>query len=85
MDIRYLKVLSQNHKVYIEVSYFRYRITECNLEKTTMDCETSCCGSEGRRFLTTEEKMEKLGTYKKWLQDEAKGVEEAIARIKKAK
>jgi hypothetical protein len=50
-----------------------------------MECETSCCGSEGRQFLTTEEKMDKLNTYKKWLQDEAKGVEEAITRIKKAK
>jgi hypothetical protein len=47
-----------------------------------MECETSCCGSEGRQFLTTEEKMEKLNTYKKWLQDEAKGVEEAITKIK---
>jgi hypothetical protein len=50
-----------------------------------MECETNCCGSEGRQFLTAEEKMEKLSIYKKWLQDEAMGVEEAISRIKKAK
>jgi len=39
----------------------------------------------GRRFLTTEEKTEKLQKYKEWLENEAKGVSEAIAQLKKAK
>ncbi len=38
---------------------------------------------DGRRFLTVEEKIEQLNEYKEWLTQEAKGVEEAIARIKK--
>jgi hypothetical protein len=50
-----------------------------------MDCGTSCCGSEGRHFLTTEEKVEKLGKYKEWLKSEADGVDEAIQKLKKAK
>jgi hypothetical protein len=39
----------------------------------------------GRQFLTTEEKVTKLQKYKEWLENEAKGVDEAITRIKKAK
>ncbi len=50
-----------------------------------MECGTGCCGSEGRKFLTTEEKMEKLSEYKAWLKSESEGVEEAMQRIKKAK
>ena len=50
-----------------------------------MECGTGCCGSEGRKFLTSEEKMEKLSEYKDWLQNEAKGVDEAIQKLKKAK
>lgn len=51
-----------------------------------MNCETSCCGTEmdGRRFLTTEEKVEKLQDYKGWLESETKGVNEAITKLKKA-
>ncbi len=51
-----------------------------------MQCETNCCGSEmeGRRFLTTEEKVEKLQDYKQWLESETKGVDEAIKKLKKA-
>ncbi len=53
-----------------------------------MQCETetSCCGSEmdGRRFLTAEEKVEKLQGYKQWLESEAKGVDETIKKLKKA-
>ena len=41
----------------------------------------NCCG---RQFLTTEEKIEKLKEYKKWLDNESKGVEEAITELKKA-
>ena len=51
-----------------------------------MYCEQDCdCGSYGRRFLTTEEKVSKLQEYKNWLDNEAKGVEEAIGKLKKAK
>jgi len=38
----------------------------------------------GRHFLTKEEKIEKLEEYKKWLENEKKGVEEAINELKKA-
>lgn len=37
----------------------------------------------GRRFLTTEEKIGKLKEYKNWLDNESKGVEEAIDKLKK--
>jgi hypothetical protein len=37
----------------------------------------------GRRFLTTEEKIERLNEYKKWLDNESKGVDEAISKLKK--
>jgi hypothetical protein len=38
----------------------------------------------GRSFLTKEEKIEKLEKYKTWLENEKKGVEEAIEELKKA-
>ena len=41
----------------------------------------SCCG---RQFLTKEEKIEGLNQYKKWLDNESKGVQEAIDTLKKA-
>ncbi len=44
-----------------------------------------CCtshGHPGRLFLTKEEKIEKLTEYKNWLDNESKGVEEAIAKLK---
>lgn len=53
-----------------------------------MQCETTMCGCEGydgRRFLTTEEKVEKLQKYQEWLESEAKGVQETITKLKKAK
>ena len=37
----------------------------------------------GRQFFTNEEKAELLGKYKDRLEKEAKGVEEAIERMKK--
>lgn len=52
-----------------------------------MQCETNsdgCCGTESRRFLTKEEKLEKLGKYKQWLDSEAKGVSEAMQKLAKA-
>ena len=48
-----------------------------------MNCD-SMCGGEGRQFLTKEEKVEKLQKYKEWLDNEAKGVDETIQKIKKA-
>ncbi|MBU0497518.1 MAG: hypothetical protein KKC68_05145 [Candidatus Thermoplasmatota archaeon] len=45
-------------------------------------CEDHCHHNCGRHFLTTEEKIEHLQQYKKWLENEAKGVEEAIKKIK---
>jgi hypothetical protein len=40
-----------------------------------------CCTHHGRLFPTKEEKLEKLKEYKSWLDNESKGVEEAIARL----
>jgi hypothetical protein len=50
-------------------------------QTTTQDCE--CSSSAGRRFLTADEKIARLNEYRDWLTSEAKGVEEAIERIKK--
>jgi hypothetical protein len=48
--------------------------------------EMSCCGgmTHPRMFLTTNEKIVHLTKYKEWLQNEAKGVDEAIAKLKEA-
>ena len=40
----------------------------------------NCC----RQFLTKDEKIKHLEEYKKWLEQEAKGVQETIDEIKKA-
>ena len=55
------------------------------------DMQESCCGSKdaesgccGRKFLTKEEKIQKLTKYKEWLDNESKGVLEAIEDLKKA-
>jgi len=37
-----------------------------------------------RQFLTKEERIQHLEEYKKWLEKETKGVEEAINDLKKA-
>ena len=45
--------------------------------------ENMCCYTHhGRLFLTKEEKLEKLTEYKNWLDNESKGVEETIAKLK---
>jgi len=44
-------------------------------------CDEICYG---RRFLTKEEKLERLNYYKQWLEQEKKGVEEVIDQLKKA-
>jgi ribosome recycling factor len=41
-----------------------------------------CCTSHTRQFLTKKEKIKKLTEYKNWLDDESKGVEEAIEKLK---
>ncbi|HLC66374.1 MAG TPA: hypothetical protein VJK52_01915 [Candidatus Nanoarchaeia archaeon] len=48
-----------------------------------MNCgPEDCCGSEGRKFLTAEEKIDRLGKYKDWLDQESKGVQEAMQKLK---
>ncbi len=42
-----------------------------------------CC-EPGRRFLTKEEKIEKLNSYKDALEKEAKGVAERIQQLQKS-
>jgi hypothetical protein len=37
----------------------------------------------GRQFFTKEERAEVMKRYKEWLEKEAKGVEEALERMKK--
>jgi hypothetical protein len=46
--------------------------------------ECDCCGdhTHPRMFLTKEEKITHLNKYKDWLQNEAKGVDEALAKLK---
>jgi hypothetical protein len=47
--------------------------------------EIMCCETHyGRNFLTKEEKIEKLKEYKDWLDNESKGVQETIEKIKGA-
>ena len=41
-----------------------------------------CCTHHERLFLTKEEKLKKLAEYKNWLDNESKGVEEAITKLK---
>jgi hypothetical protein len=41
-----------------------------------------CCTCHPRRFLTKEEKIQHLNEYKKWLDNESKGVDEAISKLK---
>ena len=43
---------------------------------------TCCCTNHGRMFLTKDEKLKKLKEYKDWLDNESKGVEEAISQLK---
>ena len=54
-------------------------------ENTYEHDETTCCGmTHQRMFLTKEERITHLNKYKEWLQNEAKGVDEAIAKLKEA-
>ncbi len=49
-----------------------------------MECGCSC-SDEPRFFLTREEKIEKLKTYRDALEKESKGVTEKIKDLEKAK
>ena len=46
------------------------------------EIDTCCCTSHPRQFLTKQEKEKKLAEYKEWLDNESKGVEEAIEKLK---
>ena len=45
---------------------------------------TCCCTPHPRIFLTKEEKIDDLNKYKKWLENETKGVNETIAKLKES-
>lgn len=65
-------------------SVIQYRKTDIFVggEKMHHGKEHMCCSPHhGRHFLTKEEKIKKLTEYKNWLDDESKGVEEAIAEL----
>jgi len=67
------------------ISVIQYRKTNNRLGGENMHHEEEnmcCCTHHGRLFLTKEEKLEKLTEYKKWLENEGKGVEEAIVKLK---
>lgn len=49
-----------------------------------MYCGNECNEQSGRSFLTRGEKIAKLKDYKDWLDNESKGVEEAIVELNKA-
>lgn len=51
--------------------------------ENAMCCTTEECGCVSRQFPTKEEKIARLSEYREELQKEMKGVEEAIARLKK--
>ena len=67
------------------ISVIRYRKTDVKIggEKMHHGPENMCCSTHhGRQFLTKEEKINKLTEYKNWLDNESKGVEEALAQLK---
>ncbi len=51
--------------------------------KNKMECCYEGCCQDTRRFLTREEKIQKLAAYKKSLENEAKAVAEAIDDLSK--
>jgi hypothetical protein len=77
--------VSENRYLFIEVIVYpilEIRYTFPGGENVM--CGTYYRGHGGRHFLTTEEKIERLEEYKSWLDNESKGVEEAIEQLKKA-
>ena len=67
--------------LYIDIVFPISEIQHKDFGGEELMCYDKHCG---RRFLTTEEKIERLEEYKKWLDNEGKGVEEAISKLKKA-
>ena len=49
-----------------------------------MNCSVQMCSYGTRSFLTKEEKIKVLSEYKEWLDNESKGVDEAITELKQA-
>lgn len=67
------------------MSVIQYRKTNIKFGGENMHYgeEYTCCSTHhGRQFLTKEEKIKKLTEYKNWLDNESKGVEETIAKLK---
>ena len=67
------------------ISVIQYRKTNTWLGGENMHHgeENMCCYTHhGRLFLTNEEKLKQLAEYKNWLDNESKGVEETIAKLK---
>jgi hypothetical protein len=52
------------------------------VKKTHHEETVCCCTPHPRMFLTKEEKIAHLKKYKEWLENEAKGVDEALAKLK---
>ena len=67
------------------MSVIQYRITNTGCvggEKMHHgNQDICCCSHHGRQFLTKEEKLKKLTEYKKWLDNESKGVAEVIEEL----
>lgn len=75
--------------VYIKKSCIAYTISINRYwfggEKMHNNEENCCCSyPHPRMFLTKEEKITHLSKYKEWLENEAKGVDEAITKLKEA-
>ena len=69
---------------YMSISDMQYRKTDVSIGGEDMHHgeENMCCSSEyGRHFLTKEEKIKKLTEYKEYLDNESKGVSEAIEEL----
>ena len=67
----------------ISVIQYRKINTKFGGENMCHEEESMCCHTHhGRLFLTKEEKLKKLNEYKTWLDNESKGVEETIAKLK---
>jgi ribosome recycling factor len=67
------------------ISVIQYRKTNIKNGGEKMhhgEQDICCCTSHTRQFLTKKEKIKKLTEYKEWLDDESKGVEEAIEKLK---
>lgn len=67
------------------ISVIQYRKTNTRIGGEKMhhgEQDMCCCTSHPRQFLTKEEKIKKLKEYKDWLDNESKGVEEAITKLK---